>query len=258
MNDSRATTTSVSHDVSPPSTPTHHCAKFSGELWEPIREMVALALRWMPEISEAWDPMAGVGTLEDIIEPLGLYPVGSEIEDEYAAARDWILREDCRDHAESHRLIITSCPYGNRLSDPYLGTPDEQRIRAETGKRPRRMGYAIDLGHALDEANAARYHWGAGYRNEMASIWTAVAERTEGFLIVNVGSSFATKRRKIDNGSHDTVVEYQPVAEWTLSCLLTKGLHLVRSQFVETPGYRDGQNRGARVGGEMVYLFRRP
>lgn len=243
----------------------HHCAKFSEALWEPIREMIStivFAVETESDGAYVYDPMAGVGTLEEILEPYGcgLLPVGSEIEDLYAAAKPWIRHEDCKDHVGRYQLIVTSPPYDNRMQDQYLGTPAEQAQRALTGKKPRRNGYAIDLGRRVTEGSAAGVR-GDDYRKMMFEIYESVVGRNllpGGHFIVNVASSFVTKQtKKKGKAGRDTTVTYNPVAEWTLCTLLGLGLTLVDARFVETPGYRDGQNRGARVGGEMVYLFRR-
>jgi hypothetical protein len=195
-----------------------------------------------------YDPMAGVGGLEAILEPFhDLTPWGSEIEAEYAAEKAWIVHEDCRNHVDDYCLVVTSPPYGNRMADQYLGTPVEQELRATTGKKPRRNSYAIDLNRRVSEGSSAGLQWGPKYRDLMTDIWAHVAEKNVspgGHLIVNVASHFRDK-------------EYRPVAEWTLSTLLDLGLVLIEARFVETPGNRDGQNRESRVGGELVYLFRK-
>jgi len=231
-----------------------HCAKFSKELYEPIRQMILrthAGQECVNGLAECgvYDPMAGVGTLEEILAPMAgwLVPVGSEIEIEYATERPWIQWEDCRDHLDRYQLIVTSPPYGNRMADQYLGTPAEQALRAETGKKPRRNSYAIDLNRRVSEGSSAGLQWGPKYRELMESIWGHVAQHQllpGGHLIVNVASHFRDK-------------EYRPVAEWTLSTLLDLGLVLIEARFAETPGNRDGQNRESRVGGELVYLFQR-
>ena len=85
------------------------------------------------------------------------------------------------------------------------------------------------------------------YRDTMGHIWWHVVEQQllpGGHLIVNVASHFREK-------------EYKPVKEWTLETILDLGLVLIEARFVPTPGLRDGQNSESRVGGEMVYLFRK-
>lgn len=226
-----------------------HCAKFSKALIPTIREMI-LGIPYMHGRAnyEVYDPMAGVGGLEEILEPFDfLHPVGSEIEPEYAAEKSWIWPEDCRENPDRHLLIITSPPYGNRMADQYLGTPVEQALRAETGKKPRRNSYAIDLNRKVSDGSSAGLQWGPKYRDLMTEIWWHVVKNQldeGGHLIVNVASHFRDK-------------EYKPVAEWTLAELLDLGLVLIEARFVPTPGLRDGQNSESRVGGEMVYLFRK-
>jgi hypothetical protein len=224
-----------------------HCAKFSKELYEPIRQMISSIWSTLDD-RLVYDPMAGVGTLEAILETFRpLVPVGSEIEEEYAAEKPWIIHEDCRDHLDRYQLIVTSPPYGNRMADQYLGTPAEQKLRAETGRKPRRNSYAIDLNRRVSKGSSAGFQWGPKYRELMETIWAHVAQHQllpGGHLIVNVASHFRDK-------------VYQPVAEWTLEALLNLGLELTAAHLVATPGLRDGQNSEARVGHEMVYLFQR-
>lgn len=223
-----------------------HCAKFSKELWTPMRAMAARNMS-LDDIGHVYDPMAGVGTLEEIFITLDCF--GSELEPEYAAMRPWIKAQDCMAERTQFGFICTSPPYGNRFADQYLGTPEERRLYEEEGIRPRRHSYAQDLQRKLTDGSAAAAQWGPKYRFAMAHIWEHVVRwnvAPEGWLMVNVASHYRAN-------------EYQPVAPWTLGCILEQPtpMRLVDWEFVETPGLRDGQNNEARVGGEHLFLFRK-
>lgn len=218
----------------------HHCATYSKQLWEPMRQMGDS----IPGAT-VYDPMAGIGTVADVFPDF--VPRGCEIEPEYAV-RPWIEPINCLQHSDAYLFICTSPPYGNRMADQYLGTPEEKELRSKTGKRPRRQGYAIDLNRKVSPGSSAGLQWGPKYRSTMTEIWQHIVNvnlrSRDGYLLVNVGSSFKNRT-------------YQPVAEWTLQTLMGMDVGLVDYRFVETPGNRDGQNRELRVGGEHLYLFRK-
>lgn len=213
-----------------------HCAKFSTELFTTIHEFIGSRPR-------IYDPMAGTGERLRQMYPNAILH-GSEIEPEYAAVSDWIVARDLRDYHGRHKAIVTSPPYGNRMADQYLGTPAERALRAETGKKPRRNSYAIDLGRPVTEGSPAGLQWGERYRETMSDIWRHIITKNmeiDGVLVVNVASHFRDG-------------QYQPVAEWTAD-VITEILVCAKMRFIPTPGLRDGQNSESRVGGEMVYLF---
>lgn len=225
----------------------HHPAKYSPELYEPIRNMLRAA--GATEGETCYDFMAGTGALAEIIEPLGLTYIGCELEPEWATMHPQTFCADCRTITIKSRLVCCSVPYGNRMADQFLGTPAEQLERAVSGKRPRRMSYAISLGRKLDPTkSAAALQWGPKYRGLMAEIYRHVVSMNMpagGYIVMNVASHYRKK-------------DYQPVAEWTLKCLEDLGLVTQLAISVPTRGMRDGQNRELRVGGEVVALMRKP
>lgn len=217
-----------------------HCATYSKELWPAMQRMVKANVR----SDHVYDPMAGIGTVADIFPDLR--PFGCELEPEYAAEADWIRSGNCLDDRDTFGFVCTSPPYGNRMADQYLGTAAERALRAETGKKPRRNGYAMDLNRRLTDGSAAALQWGPKYRLAMTEIWEHLSRfnvDVTGHLLVNVASHF---RGGV----------YAEVSEWTLKTILRQeGMVLIDYDFVPTPGNRDGANRELRVGGEHLFLF---
>ena len=221
-----------------------HPAQYSEELLLPMIELLSGPAYLLPERA-IYDPMAGRGDrLARLGELLGLRVSGSELEPEWIA-HPFIAVRDCRDYFGEHDIIVTSPAYGNRLADQYLGTPEERLKRAADGKIPRRRSYAILLGRKLSEGNGAGIQWGAEYRDLHTRIMCHVVHnnlRPGGYFLLNIGSHFRGGK-------------YQPVSEWFLELMLSTGLTLSESRYIETRGYRDGANRNDRVGGEHLYLF---
>lgn len=226
-------------------TQVRHPAPFSDALLEPMIQMLKSWRRLGHD--PIYDPMAGSGErLGFIATALGVGFCGCEIEPEFIA-RPEISAQDCTLYEGRHRIILTSPAYGNRMADQYLGTPAEKATRAATGKRPRRRGYAVSLGRKVSAGSGAGLRWGDGYRSLHGRImqwvvWTNLDDG--GVFLLNVGSHYRGRL-------------YQPVGEWYLELMLGLSLHLVDYRFVETPGFRDGDNRELRVGGEHLYLFQK-
>lgn len=233
-----------------------HPAPYSVELIEPIVEMLK---PWAPNDEEPnlgieyekmpmYDPMAGDGKrLASIAALLGVPHRGSELEPEFIAD-PLVTARDLRDYTGSHAIVVTSPAYGNRLADQYLGTPAERELRAATGKVPRRRGYAVALGRKCSPGSGAALQWGQKYRDLHFMLFQHVICYNVvdgGVLLLNIASHF--------RGG-----EYQPVAEWYLGVMVGLGMILVDYRFIETPGYRDGDNRDDRVGGEHLMLWRKP
>lgn len=203
-----------------------------------------------------YDPMAGNCRIAAIADRLGIGWAGSELEGEfvppefrYSAGNlgGQVRIGDCRQTLRQFVLVCTSPGYGNRFADQYLGTPAERAVRAETGQAPRRRGYAVALGRRTSPGNGGGVQWGRKYKALHEDIWRFVVNVTlepRGLLCVNVGSHFRG-------------LTYRPVAEWHLETIIGLGCDLVDYAWVATPGFRDGENRDARAGGEHVYLFQK-
>jgi hypothetical protein len=224
-------------------TTVRHPAPFSEVL---LDYMVEMLKERVGNNETIYDPMAGSGErLSDLAEMLGCQMAGSEIEPEFIVDQRVVAR-DCLDHEGRYPVVVTSPAYGNRFADQYLGTPAEQMERATSGKTPRRRSYAIALGRRCSDGSGAALQWGDNYRGLHYRILRHVVHSNmtdDGVFLLNVASHFRAS-------------EYQHVAEWFLSvCVSHLGLPLIDYRFVPTPGFRDGQNREARVGGEHLFLF---
>jgi hypothetical protein len=222
-----------------------HPAPYSDALIGPI---VAMLEPWVePGGRMLYDPMAGTGErLRMIAKLLTVDCCGCEIEPEFIVDNG-IFPIDCTTYTEEHPVILTSPAYGNRMADQYLGTPIERATRAASGKMPRRRSYAIALGRQVALGSGARWQWAENYRRSHEAIMRHIVKvnlTSNGVFLLNVASHFRA-----------TV--YQPVAEWYLATLIGLGLKLIDYRFELTPGFRDGQNRELRVGGEHLYLFQK-
>lgn len=237
--------------------PVRHPAPYSDALIPEMVDMLgpyryyitAPLLMGPPAVPDGlYDPMAGSGKIDKIASSMGARWWGSELEPEFIPEemRDRIMVGDCRNFTGLARCVVTSPAYGNRMADQYLGTPLEQAERAKTGKLPRRRSYAISLGRKLTEGNGAALQWGEEYEALHRSIFEHIVnvniEPWRGLLLLNVSS-------------HYRAGVYEPVSEWYLRLILSLKMVLVDYRFVSTPGFRDGQNRESRVGGEHLFLF---
>lgn len=147
---------------------------------------------------------------------------------------------------EDHSFTVNGIAVHN--SDQYLGTPAERDERAATGKKPRRVGYAVSLGRKLSPGSGAALQVGPKYREFHRSCWQHVFDYNlipGGHFILNVKS-------------HYRGWAFQDVAGWHFDVCGQIGFELVRTWEIECPGMRDGQNREARDLHEYVYLFRKP
>lgn len=147
---------------------------------------------------------------------------------------------------EDHSFVANGIAVHN--SDQYLGTPTEQQLRAETGKKPRRVSYAISLGRRLHQDNGAGMQWGAAYRAFHERAWRHVFDHNlveGGQFILNVKSHWRGK-------------QYRDVAGWHKMICQEIGFELLEELAVPCPGNRDGANREAREADEMIYRFRKP
>ena len=172
---------------------------------------------------------------------------GSEIEREFIA-KTWVTERSMLNHRLTYSTVQVSPAYGNRASDQYLGTPAEREERARTGKKPRRMSYAISLGRKLSPGSGAALQVGPKYRAFHQECWQHVFDHN-----LNPGGHFILNVK-----SHYRGWAFQDVAGWHLDACLRIGFELVKTWEIECPGMRDGQNREARDLNEYVYLFRKP
>ena len=151
------------------------------------------------------------------------------------------------------RSLVFSPDYGNRMSDQYLGTPEEQEERERTGKLPRRRSYAISLGRTVTEGSSCRYKFGPLYRATHAKILEAVTSVVRASpdepakMGCNVSDFFETKRKGEEPG------RVFVVSFW-IELLASLGWVVERLIPVTTSRFRDGANSDLRVEAEQIIV----
>jgi len=162
---------------------------------------------------------------------------------------DWVEKSTFNKVLPRPNAIVTSPDYGNRMSDQYLGTPEEQRLRAEKGAMPRRRGYAISLGRKVSPGSTAGFSFGPQYRALHAEIFTAVTGvcLPDARLALNVSDFFET-RPGDDGPSRVHVVSF-----W-VELIASLGWVVERLIPVGTRRFRDGANSDLRVDAETVIV----
>lgn len=217
-----------------------HPAKFSPEILSELHHKMGLRLA---DGQTILDPFAGVGGIHLFYPQYNT--VGVELEREWA---DQHPRNICGDSRTLEKLlplhgivtpvdaIVTSCAYGNRMSDNYSGDP----------KGSRRHTYRIDLGRELQDGNGAKYNWGAKYRRLHATVWSQCTNvlRPGGFFFLNISN-------------HIRAHQEQAVVEWHLGTLFELGFFLDEVTSVETKRMRHGANHQARVPNEKIAILRK-
>lgn len=237
----------------------HHPAPFSASIMDVLAELIR---DWPGPIL---DPYAGIGRVHE----LGRDDTwGIEIEEPWADAHERTIWGDSSTarlalfsppggvcisgrHIPEPKAIVTSPDYGNRMADQYLGTPEEQRKRAEHGETPRRRSYAISLGRKVSEGSSARYAFGEAYKAQHRRIFTAVTSvcLPDAKLALNVSDFYKT----LSSGAEPQrihVVSFwvELIAElgWVVEGLIPVG----------TRRFRDGANSDLRVDEETIVVAR--
>lgn len=207
------------------------------------------------------DPFAGVGW----IHTLDHDTVGIEIEPEWACQHPRTKLGDSTKlrYKETFDVVATSPCYGNRMADHHDAKDickkchNKRKLRVDcktckgTGLSHRRT-YKHYLGHDLSPNNAGAMQWGDDYRELHTKVWakSVTALKPGGLFVLNIRNHFRTFNKKVGP------VE-QHVAEWHLQTLGQLGLAIQQYHFVETPGYRFGENRELRLAGEQVIELRK-
>lgn len=245
---------------------THHPCPYSEEL---VPVICQVARAHFPNISWWIDPFAGRDGVRLLSESVGtsVTVLGIEIEEEWAnegrnttcgdsAAMRW---SDIQRFATSLKpgysgdrpmwreaIVVTSPAYGGRFADQYLGTPEEQRLRAETGKMPRRRSYAISLNRRLTEGSGAALQWGPAYRQLHLDIMLNWVEWGVAGAVINISDHYRDH-------------ELQPVTRWWIEAMTNlAGFDLLDDRAVRTSRFKDGANRDARAEVEHVLVFGGP
>lgn len=255
-----------------------HPAKFN----EPVlRTLESMIRRHAPDAGRILDPFGGLGLIHNLRLGDGRRPliVAGELELEWAAAAGELGPSVCADATrlphpdDSLDVVATSCTYGNRFADHHMakdpckkcdGTgrtpPAGSRCRACKGDgRSVRHSYRQSLGRELSRNNSGRMHWGPAYRKLHLAAWREIARvlRTGtpgrdakhpqvygGLLVLNVSDHVRDWNRR-------------HVTTWHLNTLICSGMVLVDAERVGTQRMGFGQNRDARIAGEMVLAFRK-
>lgn len=224
----------------------YHPAKFSKPILELLSEMIwddALVL----------DPFAGVGLIHSIPH---IFSWGVEIEPEWARMHPRTIVGDATALPfgnETFPYAVTSCVYGNRMSDHHDAKDDSVRNT-----------YKHSLGRDLHPNNAGQTHYwpydpqrpkkGLAYRDlhrrAHREVWRVLKPSSGdslacGVYILNVKNFYRGGLLVNVAGWH----------RWTLRKI---GFELVERHVVSTRGNRHGENRDDRVPFEYVYVLKKP
>lgn len=220
----------TAHLFDPGPTVADHPAKFSDAI------LGVIAAHLEPGWS-VFDPFAGTGGVHRLrwLVP-GLRTHGCDIQPRWAAAHPDTVCSDLFDvahPADAFDAIITSCVYGNRLSDHH---------EARDGSY--RRGYEHDYGEPLHPNNAGLLQWGPKYRVFHGNAWVHVTPWATRRFILNIKDHIRDGRR-------------MPVTRWHIAALTLLGWRLERDEPVEScPGFRYGANGDDRLP-EHVLVFNR-
>ncbi len=248
---------------------TDHPATYSASIMAILADLLSDEADRLGRSPLVLDPFGGVGRIHEIHPDLAT-TISSELQRRWAAASNGpaVVADATRlpFPPRTFDVVMTSPCYGNRMADTYDGSRDRCVVCGGSGLAPdpeadpdcgvcggsglnpsRRRTYTIAHGSPLHPRNAGAMQWGDAYRELHRQAWTAAATvlRHDGLLVVNISN-------------HIRGGKIQRVAEWHLDTLLRMGLLVSEVRRVDTPRYRDGANREARVDGELVLAVRRP
>lgn len=214
-----------------------HPAKFSDPILQAIDELLRYEEAVDGPVGVVLDPFAGVGRVHELARP-GRLTLGVEIEPEWAATHPRTIQGDALDLPfpnASVDAVVTSPTYGNRMADHH---------EARDGSR--RVTYRHVLGRPLHPHNSGQLQWGEKYREFHRAAWREVDRvvKWDGIIALNVSD-------------HVRGGKQVPVAEWHRDTICEMGWAVEDEIKVETARMGFGENRDARVGYEMIYLFRR-
>jgi hypothetical protein len=227
-----------------------HPARFGDALLSAIGEMLA---PYGP--LSILDPFAGTGRVHEL-RALGHRTTGVEIQPEWAALHPGTIAGNSLHLASllagrKFDAVVTSCCYGNRLSDHHdakdtckrcngTGLEGDRACRTcgGTGISMRRS-YTHDLRRMtgdwalqLDDDNAGKMHWGPRYRDFHERVWAQVPGLLVGpkLFLLNIKDHVRNRQR-------------QPVSQWHVGTLEKLGFQVLRSEEIDTGGLRHGANR---------------
>lgn len=220
-----------------PALPRKHPATFTKAILDKLAEIVGNGVYL--------DPFAGVGKIQRI-QKLSRQFICVEIEPEWIEQAPIPQLTICADSLKQMKEwrkdgtrfdgIVTSCVYGNRMSDSH-----------EASDGSRRTSYTHLLGRPVSEgSSAAMYFWQPEYRAFHYKAWKRCYQVTrpggDGFFNVK---NFIRDREIVDTVS------------WHRDTLVSVGWEIMELIKVPTPGHRDGENSEARVDHEVIIKARR-
>jgi len=233
--------------VAQPVKPVKHPAKYSPQIVEAIRNIIAPLHE---DAIRVLDPFGGVGGIFDITNRMEAIATCVEIEPEWAAVAiehaaslSYFGNVECADFfkwadtcMKQFDFVITSPTYGNRMADHHEAREDSKRNT-----------YRHVLGRPLSENSSAAMQWGAEYRAFHMKAWAAVFRlvRPGGYFILNVKDHIRKDAK-------------MPVTTWHKTAAQMCGFNYITQYKVPVKGNGQGQNGKVRVDHEMIYVFQKP
>lgn len=208
---------------------TKHPAPFSQELIPVFRDLLHKHHVTGPIL----DPFAGVGGIHLLTD---WETWGVELEPEWAEQHPSTEVGDAtrlRFKDNSFAAVVSSCCYGNRMSDHH---------NAQDGSH--RRTYKHYLGRDLTPGNAGSMQWGQAYRDLHEKAWQEVfrvLEPEDGLFLLNIKDHHRAGKR-----AH--------VSNWHYKTIQSIGFELIDLVRVPTPGFRYGENREIRYP-ERILVF---
>lgn len=185
------------------------------------------------------DPFAGTGGIHKLCPPYKT--VGVEIEKEWADQHE---RTICADSTRLSKIfkdqkfaaVITSPPYGNRMSDQYKGD----------AKNSKRYTYRISLGRELSDNNSAKFNWGDQYKKINSHIWNECYNilETDGYMFLNISNHIRSGKE-------------EPVVEWHIKELVDIGFYVDEIISINTKRIKHGANSNLRAASEKLAIFKK-
>lgn len=218
------------------------------------------------------DPFCGVGTerlRRAIAAPVGSV-IGVDLEAEWVEACPGQIQANalCLPFADgTFKFAITSCVYGNRMSDHH-NAQERCKVCSATGTTPdgfdcvtcggtgrrkyKRITYRHQLGRPLHRDNAGQMQWGPKYRAFHEQAWAEVLR----VIRLPHASRFGYRRLVLNVSDHERKQALQPVTSWHIDTLRSLGCGVPEViARVETPRMKFGANREARAIHESVLSF---
>lgn len=209
----------------------NHPAKFSDAV---LGEMA----KRIPNGSAVLDPFAGVGTIHRLWDDdKDIRTFGVEIEPEWAEAHPKTQVGDAtmlEFQSAMFDVVATSPTYGNRMADHHDAKDGSKRVT-----------YKHALGRDLSTSNTGQMQWGIDYRMMHEAAWKEVHRvlMPGGLFLLNISNHIREGKEVL-------------VSEWHLSACFGIGFKLIEAVPIPTKRMRYGQNHGARVDHEWLFVLK--